>query len=133
MAKEILKRLTYSFLLTLLISISYAWNKLESTTGNEARQGMFIWILIVLILCTLNFISSLLALLNLNTSIRQNFWKSLLSFIFLPSVLLLVLLVFFLIDNHIQTISEFLIIGHIPIIYIAVLTFHFYRFKRTLV
>lgn len=131
MAKEILKRLIYSFLVTLAVSMPYLWWRYDGARGNEERQATFILVVVSFILCVLNFVLSLTALLNVYPGIRQNFWKSLLAFIGVPGLLFIGLVMLFLVSrNETETIGDFLEIGHISIVFIAVLTFHFFRFRN---
>lgn len=133
MKKEIIKRLTYTFIISLVISMIYSLKKYEATIGNEARQGMFLLVIIAFILSVINFILSLTALLNVYPTIRQNFWKSLMTFILLPSILFIFMLTLFLSEHSDnETIMDFLSLGHTSILFIVLLSFHFFRFHKTI-
>ena len=132
MTKEILKRIFYPFLISTLVTLTYAFMTYPSTIGLEARQACFIIILMNLGFCFLNFILSLTSLLNLNHFIRQNSWLSMLSFFTFPIVLLVILLIQF-IDNHNEneTIKDFLVIAHTSVTFCLILIYQFYRFRQT--
>ncbi len=133
MTKEILKRLFYTFLISFFISMFYAWTIYQSTTGFEARQGMFILVLVNFGINILNFILSMTALLNLNENIRGNIWTSMLSFFVLPFALLL-LLIGLLVNSPAPNIrvKDFFEIGLPSAVFCLTLTYHFYRFRQTL-
>ena len=132
MTKEILKRIFYPFLISTIVTLTYAFMTYPSTIGLEARQACFIIILMNLGFCFLNFILSLTSLLNLNHFIRQNSWLSMLSFFTFPIVLLVILLIQF-IDNHNEneTIKDFLVIAHTSVTFCLILIYQFYRFRQT--
>lgn len=131
MTKEILKRIFYPFLVSALVTLTYAFMTYPSTIGLEARQACFIIIILNLGFCFLNFILSMTSLLNLNHYIRQNLWLSMLSFFTLPIVLLIIVLIQF-IDNHNEneTLKNFLVIAHTSVTFLLVLIYQFYRFRH---
>jgi hypothetical protein len=133
MTKEILKRLLFTFLISFAISMVYAWTNYQSTTGLEARQGMFILVLVNFGINILNFILSLTALLNLNENIRGNIWTSMLSFFVLPFGLLL-LLIGLLVNSPAPNVrvKDFFVIGIPSTVFCLTLIYHFYRFRQTL-
>lgn len=133
MTKEIFKRIFFTFLITAAFSMTYAWASYPKTVGLEEKQASFIVIILNLIFCTLSFILSLTALLNLNSSIRNNFWLSLISFIGLPCILLLILTIQYITNrNDNETIKDFFAAAHTSVIFCLILIFHFYKYRQTI-
>ncbi len=130
MKKEIIKRLFYSFLIASAISMLFALINYLSTTGLEAKQGMFIIVLVTFGINILNFILSLTALLNVNKKVRENVVTSMLSFLIFTLGLLIILISKYVEDIEHTTIQEFLLIGLPFIASCLALTYQFYRFRQ---
>jgi hypothetical protein len=134
MTGQILKRLFYSFLFATTISLAISWTNYQSTNGLEARQGMFIVLILTFILCIANFILSLPAFLNAKSDIRNNKFISALTFGGLPLVLLIFIAILNMTNkSNNNTPDSFLTLGGPSILYLCALTYNFYKFRQTLV
>ncbi|HET6224810.1 MAG TPA: hypothetical protein VFF27_00930 [Bacteroidia bacterium] len=131
MGKEILKRLFFTFIISFAISFAFVWVNYEETTGLEARQAVFLSVLINFAINILNLILSLTAFLNINKKIRENIVTSMLSFLLLPYGLFVSLFILFVVSkSENSTIEDFLSVSSPSILFCAVLSFQFYRFRK---
>lgn len=133
MGKEILKRLFYTFIVSFAISFAFVWVNYEETNGLEARQAVFLSVLINLGINILNLILSLTAFLNINKKIRENMVTSMLSFLLLPYGFFICLFILFVeSQTERSTMGDFLFVSCPSILFCAVLAFQFSRFRQKL-
>lgn len=131
MGIQIVKRVLFTVLITLVVSVGYAFISYRSVRGFEEKQGQFLLVILNAGLSLLNGILALPGLLNLNANIRNNFLASALCFFTLPVALLLLLMSAFASSGYTDNISEFLTAGMPSVIFCMTLAYHFYRFRRT--
>lgn len=131
MTKEILARLFYSFIFSLTISLVISWTNYQTTEGFEGKQADFILVILTFLLCIINLMSSLTALFNLKTQIRENLILSALSFFGLPMIILIILLILFLVNRNPTETFLSLIMFSIPSIsYLLSLLYNFIKFRE---
>lgn len=129
MTLNIFKTILFPFLISSLITFIYTFSTYQQTDGFEEKQGNFIAVLMSLGICIFNLILSLLGFLNLNDSVRKNYTLSLLSYLILPVIFLITLLILYINnDNPHEKISDFLIIALSPIIFCLCLVVFHYQF-----
>lgn len=104
----------------------------NAQNGFEARQGVFILLLLTAALCLLNFLFSLTALFNLNRYVRQRELLSAMAFIGLPALLLLFLVFSFIMDGSHNDLAISAIAISPSLFSTALLSYHFYRFRQNL-
>jgi cytochrome bd-type quinol oxidase subunit 2 len=133
MTANILKRLTYSFLISLSVGLLFGLIVIDRTDGNEAKQGAAIAQILTVIICLTNFILSMTALLNLKKDVRENHVSSTFSFVFLPAMVLLglIFMVFKDENSRVEFWDTSLIIGP-TIVYVSALAFHSIKFRQEL-
>jgi cytochrome bd-type quinol oxidase subunit 2 len=133
MTANILKRLTYSFLISLSVGLLFGLIVTDRTDGNEAKQGAAIAQILTVIICLTNFILSMTALLNLKKDVRENHVSSTFSFVFLPAMVLLglIFMVFKDENSRVEFWDTSLIIGP-TIVYVSALAFHSIKFRQEL-
>jgi hypothetical protein len=128
-AKNISKRLLLSFLICTGISFIY-WLAGGESLSNEGKQFYFIVLILNLAVCVFSGLLSLTALLNTRAAIVSNEGYSLLSFIGLPSLLFITLLLtFFINSNSSETLYDFLKIGLPSLTHCIILIVQFFMFR----
>ncbi|MGZ4055469.1 MAG: hypothetical protein ACXVPU_05575 [Bacteroidia bacterium] len=133
MTRQILKRLFYSFLVATTVSLTISWTNYQSTNGLEARQGMFLVLILTFILCIANFILSLPAFLNAKPDVRNNIFISALTFGGLPLLLLILIGILNMTNkSNSNTPFSFLTFGGPSIFYLCALAYNFYKFQQTI-
>ncbi len=129
MAKEILSKLFYSFIYTLIISLFASFILHIIREGFEVFQTVVLITLTNICLCIINFISSLTALLNLKSNIRDNKTLSLLSFFGFPILILFSIISFLIYKNMIAEFPQILMILIPSTSYILSLFYNFNKIK----
>ena len=133
MKSDILKRLSYCLIFSLVISLIFYWTNYQSTEGFEAKQGSFLLVIVSIIYCFINFFASLTAFLNLNLKVRENIFLSTISFFGIPIIILLWTFTDILTKkNDNETIQSYLFLIMPSISYILSLTYHFIKFRVNL-
>ncbi|MFL5763145.1 MAG: hypothetical protein ACJ77K_04325 [Bacteroidia bacterium] len=129
MAKDILKRLLFTFLISFAVSMAFAWISYQATEGFEARQAQLILLILCIIINLLNVVLSLTALLNLNASVRESMLTSFLSFLGLPVLLLILIAKAFLgAEGHED--QHFFPVGAPSVVFCIVWAYHYFRWKK---
>lgn len=133
MAANILKRLTYSFLISISVGLIVGFSVTEQTNGNEAKQGVFMAEILMALICLTNFILSMTALFNLKKDVRENYVSSTFSFVFLPTIVLFGLIFMILKDENsrVEFWDTSMIIGP-AIVHVLALAFHSAKFRHAL-
>jgi len=133
MTTNILKRLTYSFLISASAALFIGFIAADRTEGNEASMGVVMVQLLALLICLLNFILSLTALLNLRKDIRDNYISSAFSFMFLPSMVLsgLIFLIFKDSNSRVEFWDTSTIVAPV-VVHVLMLAFYFTKFRQNL-
>ena len=133
MTANILKRLTYSFLISFSVGLLIGFIVSDRTSGNEAKQGAAIAQILTVLICLINFILSMTALLNLKKDVRGNYVSSTFSFVFLPTMVLLGLIFMIFKDENskVEFWDTSLIIGP-TIVHVLALAFHSAKFRQEL-
>ena len=131
MKYQIFKIIFFAFIISLSISLIISWTNYISTSGNEAKQGMFIFVLSNIFLCLINFILALPGLLNLNEKIRNNIILSLVTFFSLPIIFyILLLILYFQSQNLTENVIVFLNMSIPSITFCITLAVKFYDFRK---
>lgn len=135
MTLQILKRLTYCLIISLLVSLTYVWSRHNRGIGEMDADGMHEYYILLFLnigVCTLSFILSLTSLINLKLTVRQNYLASFSSFMALPTILLLMIIALFLYGRHKNDyILSFFDLGLSSLTFCVVLFFQYYRFNKT--
>lgn len=128
-SKNISKRLLLSFLICTGITFIF-WLSGGQSLSSEGKQLYFIVLILNLGVCVFSGLLSLTALLNTKASIVSNEAYSLLSFIGLPSLLFITLLLLFFINrNSSETLYDFLKIGLSSLAHCIILIVQFFMFR----
>jgi hypothetical protein len=131
MKSQILNIILFAFIISLFMSFLISWTNYNSTQGNEAKQGMFIFLMINTFLCFINIILSLPGLLNLNEKIRRNKILSYLTFTILPLTLYILLVVmFFKTQSLKEDFMDFVGMSAPSIIFCIAVTLQFYKYRK---
>jgi len=130
MAKELFKRLLHCLAASIGASLLYGLLNYQTVHGLEQKQGAFIFMTGLGFLSLLSFVFALPAFLNLNANIRQSPFTSMLSFFFMP--LLLLIWLCSIISSYTQrhlVVKDFE--AAIPTaVFCVVLAFQFYKFRQ---
>lgn len=128
MGKEILKRLFYSFLFSLGLSLIILIIVSGSSEGSESNQALGIMIFYILFILICCFLSSLAAFFNLLVQIRSRLLLSLISFFALP----LTVHIFTILQNTEGDFSLLLVLYCPSSLYLLALLYHFYIFRKNI-
>jgi hypothetical protein len=131
MKYQILKIIFFAFIISLAISFLFSWTNYISTSGNEAKQGMFIFVLLNVFLCLINFVLALPGLLNMNEKIRKNIIFSSITFFSLPLAFYIFLsILYFQNQNSTENLIDFLNMSIPSITFCITLVVKFYDFRK---
>lgn len=131
MKTNILKKIFLAFVISLICSVVLSYSNYESTPGNDFRQMNFVLVILNVILCCINFILALPALLNVYDKIVNNWKLSFFSFFSLP-VLFFAILFGTLFDGgwSAGNVMDFLILFMPSISFGIALSVQFYNFRQ---
>ncbi len=132
MTKDILSKLFYSFICTLIISLFASWILHITIEGFEVFQTVVYITLINVSLCIVNFTSSLTALLNLKLKIRENRILRLISIFGFPFLILIIIISFLVYKDIVMEFPQILMILIPSVTYILSLLYNFNKLKNLL-
>lgn len=134
MSTNIIKRLLYSFMVSIILSITILIVIQNYTDSDEAKSvNTALW-MVAILLCGINFILSFTALFNLRKDIRENIYNSAFTFMGLPifTFLLIILYIYKKQGGGSKNIQSCILILGPSIVYLFALIYHFAKFQKGL-
>jgi hypothetical protein len=133
MKGNVFKRLLYCLFASLIVAFLLSGLNSKRNEGNEARQGATLQVMFVVLICLVQFVLSLTAILNYIDAVRKNFFASAITFLFLPAVMVVAMMrMFFEADGPQNNSRMFLATIGPSIFYLLMLLYQFVLFRRTI-